>query len=300
VIEQRIDLHTHSTASDGTFSPRALVRAAAAAGLAALALTDHDTGNGLAEAEDEAKRLNVKFIPGIEISGEWPEPGLLHILGYYIDRASPALGEMSRILLAARDLRNPKIIHRLTELGCKITLEQVEAIARRGVAADQPVVLGRPHIAQAMVEAGSVASVKQAFDVYLGTGGAAYFAKERLTPRQAIHCIHEAGGVAVVAHPIELGATNPAHLQTMINHLQEAGLDGLEVWHCEQDAKYSEMLLHLAKRYDLVATGGSDFHGRNKPDVMLGRGKGNVSVPAEVLERLEARWQQRRSARVHA
>ena len=295
-----VDLHTHSTASDGTYSPTALVQAAASAGLVGLALTDHDTGNGLEEAALEAARLGLRFVPGIEISADYPAPGTLHILGHFIDPKSDALHEMSRILLDARNARNPKIVARLNELGCSITMAQVEGIARAGVPEGAPFVVGRPHVAQALVQAGCVANIKQAFEVYLGTTGAAYFPKERLTPRQAIDCIHKAGGLATLAHPVQLRTENPAHTQTVINHLAEAGLDGIEVYHCDQQPRDSEFFLALARRYDLLATGGSDFHGHNKADVILGRGRNNVRVPVELLDRLEARWKQRRSTEIQA
>ena len=344
------DLHTHSTASDGSLTPTQLMQAAAAVGLGAIALTDHDTGNGLAEAQAEANRLGIKFVPGIEISAEFPLPGTLHILGHFVDADSPGLAEMSRILLEGRNERNPKIIKRLNELGCRITMEQVEQMARGGRAAtagapnvsgaavmarkvvptpssaswpaghtglptrasapllpetaDTPAVpaergerggstLGRAHMAQVLVANGCVASIKQAFDVYLGAGGAAYFDKERLTPRQAIDCIHKAGGLATVAHPVQLKGQNPAHYQTMINHLVEAGLDGIEVWHSDHTERDTALFLALAERYDLVTTGGSDFHGRAKLDVALARGRSNVQVPMAVYERLEERWRSR-------
>ena len=287
-----VDLHTHSTASDGTFSPTALMEAANAIGLAGIALTDHDTGNGLREARASAERLGVRFVPGIEISADYPAPGTMHILGHFIDVDSPALAAMSRTLLAARDERNPKIVRRLNELGCKITMEHVEKIARENVKSGEPVVIGRPHIARALVEAGCVANMKQAFDVYLGTTGAAYFPKERLSPRQAISCIHDAGGVATLAHPIQLRTTNFAHTQTVLNHLKEAGLDGIEVWHSDHGPREMAFFHEMAEKYDLVPTGGSDFHGHNKADVILGRGRNNVKVPAEVLDRLEERWRE--------
>jgi predicted metal-dependent phosphoesterase TrpH len=291
-----VDLHTHSTASDGSMAPSALMRAAAGAGLAVIALTDHDTWNGIAEARAAAGEEGVRLVAGIEISADWPAPGEMHILGHFVDDQSEALGEMSRILLEARGIRNPKIVARLNELGCGVTMEQVEAIAHRGVPADQPVVVGRPHIAEALVESKCVANMKQAFDVYLGTTGAAYFPKERLTPRQAIECIHKTGGLATLAHPIRLRTENPAHLQTVLNHLAEAGMDGLECWHSDHDEKWVELCLELAKRYALIPTGGSDFHGSKKLDIRLGQGRGNVRVPYEVFERLEARWKQKRHA----
>lgn len=295
-----VDLHTHSTASDGTLTPTELMRAAAEVGLAAIALTDHDTCNGIAEAQAEVDRLGggVRLITGIEISATFPGPGVLHILGHFVDPLSPALKEISKILLAGRNERNPKIVRRLNELGCRISMEQVEEIARRGVpeAGGGKFTVGRPHIAQALVANGSVASIKQAFDVYLGTTGAAYFDKEMLTPRQAFECIHKAGGLATVAHPVQLKAQNTAHFQTIINHLVEAGLDGIEVWHSDHTERDVAFLLEMAKRYDLVTTGGSDFHGRVKEQVALGVGKNNVRVPVEVLERLEERWRVKRSA----
>jgi len=293
-----VDLHSHSTASDGTLSPTQLMKAAADAGLAGIALTDHDTGNGLKEAAAEAARLGIRFVPGIEISAEFPAPGTLHILGHFVDPDSDGLKKMSRILLEGRNARNPKIIAKLQSLGCKVTMEMVEGIARERVKEGQPVVLGRPHIAEALLRSGAVANIKQAFDVYLDRKGAAFFDKERLTPRQAIECIHEAGGLATVAHPVQLRCENPAHLATTINHLAEAGIDGIEVWHCDHDEKASAMMLDLAKRYNLLTTGGSDFHGSPKPDVILGRGRNNVKVPVEILDRLEAEWKRRRHAAV--
>lgn len=297
---QFVDLHTHSTASDGTSSPTALIEAAAAANLAGIALTDHDTGNGLPEAAAAAARLGIRFIPGVEISADYPAPGTLHILGHFIDPDSPIFDDMSRTLLEARNQRNPRIVARLNELGCPITMDQVNAIASRGVAPGAPYVVGRPHIAQALVNANCVASIKQAFDVYLGTTGSAFFPKERLTPRQAIDFIHKAGGLATVAHPIQLRTDNFAHTATVINHLAEAGLDGIECYHSDHNEQHTQLYLELARRYNLIPTGGSDFHGHNKADVRLGRGRDNVKVPVEVLDRLEARWKEKRAAAPNA
>jgi len=288
------DLHTHSTFSDGTLAPEQVVELAGTRELTGIALTDHDTGNGLKEAAAEAARLGIRFVPGIEISAEFPEPGTLHILGHFVDPDSDGLKKMSRILLEGRNARNPKIIAKLQSLGCNVTMEMVEGIARERVKEGQPFVVGRPHIAEALVRAGCVASMKQAFDVYLGTTGAAYFPKERLTPRQAIECIHEAGGLATIAHPVQLRCDNHAHLQTVVGNLAEAGMDGIEVWHSDHDEKASALMLEFAKRYNLIPTGGSDFHGRPKPDVVLGRGRNNVRVDVAVLDRLEAEWKKRR------
>ncbi|MGC8625430.1 MAG: PHP domain-containing protein [Phycisphaerae bacterium] len=292
---QYVDLHTHSTASDGTLTPTQLINSARAASLVGLALTDHDSGNGLLEAQTQAAKIGMRFVPGIEISAEYPQPGTMHILGYYIDPLSPALKSMSDILLEGRNNRNPRIIARLNELGCRITLPQVQDIARRGSMDGREIVVGRPHIAQAMVEARCVSSVKQAFDVYLGTTGAAYFDKERLTVRQALACIHAAGGVAVLAHPVQLRTDNPAALQHVIANLVAAGLDGIEVWHSDHRPQDRQLFLELARRYNLAATGGSDFHGAPKPDIALGLGRDNVRVPVEYLDHLEQAWRNRRT-----
>src|SRR5258706_11825610 len=182
-----VDLHAHSTASDGTFAPAEVVRLAKEAGLVGLALTDHDTIAGLAEAASEASRLGLTFVPGIEISAvPLINDGTLHILGYCIDPQNAVLTEMTRQLIDARDNRNPRIIERLRELGIEISMDEALAQAQGGV-------LGRPHIAALLVKKGVVKTIKQAFDEYLGQGGRAYFDKERLGPRDAIGRIREGG-----------------------------------------------------------------------------------------------------------
>ena len=290
-----VDLHTHSTASDGSLTPTELVLAAQRGGLAGIALTDHDSGGGLAEAYSAAAKIGLRFVPGIEISAEAPPPATLHLLGYFIDYTSPALVDMSRILLEGRNNRNPRIIARLNELGCKITMDQVLEIAHRNSnGQDRAVVVGRPHIAQALVESHCVNSLKQAFDVYLGMGGSAYFDKERLTPRQAIDCIHRAGGLVVLAHPVQLRAQNHAHLQHMIESLIDLGLDGLEVWHSDHRPQDSEFIAQIAAKHKLLVTGGSDFHGTRKPDIAIGIGRDNVRIPEHILDELESAWKARR------
>ncbi len=293
-----VDLHTHSTASDGSLTPTELVRAAVNGGLCGLALTDHDSGGGLIEAQVAADKAGLRFVPGIEISAEAPAPATMHLLGYYIDPHSPALLKMSQILIDGRNNRNPRIIAKLNELGCKITMDQVLEIAHRGDAAgNRTVVVGRPHIAQALLESHCVASLKQAFDVYLGMGGAAYFDKERLTPRQAIDCIHDAGGLAVLAHPVQLRAQNHAHLQHSIESLVDLGLDGIEVWHSDHRPQDASFLLQIATKHQLVVTGGSDFHGTRKPDINIGIGRSNVRVPEHILDELHAAWKNKFQAK---
>ncbi len=264
---QIVDLHTHSTASDGTLTPAELARLAQRSGLAGFALTDHDTVEGLAEAGAEAQRLGMEFVPGIEISATYPWPGTLHLLGYCIDPASPTLMTMARWLVEARDNRNPRIIDRLRELGIAITMEEVEAEAGGQV-------VGRPHIAAILVRKGYVSSIHQAFEKYLGQTGAAYFDKERLSPRQAIEMVLSAGGVPVLAHPVELRCGNDAQLARVVKDLADLGLAGVEVLHSEHTPELVEKYSRLADRYGLVKTAGSDFHGGNKQEIELGRAAG--------------------------
>jgi hypothetical protein len=272
-----VDLHSHSTASDGTFAPADVVRLAHEAGLVGLALTDHDTVAGLGEAAEAAAALGMTFVPGIEISAVPPvENGTLHILGYRVDPSNAVLQEMTRQLIDARDNRNPRIIAALQGLGIDVTMEEAVAQAGGGV-------LGRPHIAALMVRKGVVKTIKQAFDEYLGQGGKAYFDKERLSPRDAVARIHQAGGLAVLAHPVQLRTTNDAQLLTVLKDLVDLGLDGVEVLHSDHGPDEVEKYDRFAGRYNLLKTGGSDFHGTNKKDINLGVAGGR-RVPREWMD----------------
>ncbi len=277
-MQSLIDLHTHSTASDGTYAPAAVVDLARENGLSAIALTDHDTVAGVAEAAARAKEVGIDFLPGIEISAEFPAPGTLHILGYGVDPLSPDLRSLTETLLAGRDNRNPRIVAKLNELGMAITMDEVEAEAAGNV-------VGRPHIAAALMRKGHVKSIKEAFDKYLAQGAAAYFDKERLSPRQAIDRIRAAGGVAVLAHPVQLRTTNDAQLDRVVKDLVDLGLSGIEVYHSDHDELMVRKVRELAKKYALLQTGGSDFHGRNKPAISLGRAGGH-RVPRELYDLL--------------
>lgn len=285
-----VDLHSHSTASDGTLAPAEVVRLAVRNGLCGLALTDHDTIGGIAEAAAEAKSAGITFLSGIEISAEYPHPGTLHILGYGVDPNSACLRDLTRQLLEGRDNRNPKIIARLRELGVAITMEEVEQEARTAEAEKEgkkkPV--GRPHIAAILLRKGYVSSMKQAFDKYLAPGGLAYFDKERLTPEQALRMIHESGGLPVLAHPVQLRTADDAQLLGVIEELKGMGLAGLEVIHSDHDAALVEKYSQYAERFGLLKTGGSDFHGSNKKDIDLGTANGR-KVPREWMDALLAR-----------
>jgi len=266
-------------------SPAEVVRLGKESGLSAMALTDHDTVGGIAEARAEAHRAGMDFLAGIEISAEFPHPGTLHILGYGVDPQSPVLREMMRTLLEGRDNRNPRIVEKLRESGVAITMAEVEQEARGGAEELARKPIGRPHIAAILLRKGYASSIKQAFDKYLAPGGLAYFDKERLSPRQAIERIGQAGGVAVLAHPVQLRTGNDAQLERVVKDLVDLGLAGIEVIHSDHDEAMVEKYSLLAERYNLVKTGGSDFHGSNKKDIQLGRAGGR-RIPREFFDAL--------------
>ena len=274
--ETFVDLHCHSTASDGTLKPADVVALARKNGLTALALTDHDTVAGVEEAASAAHDAGIDFLAGIEISAEFPHPGTMHILGYGVDPQNPALAKLTETLLAGRGNRNPRIVEKLNELGVAVTMAEWEAEANGGV-------LGRPHLAAILHRKGYVSSIKQAFDKFLGQGAPAYFDKERLTPQQAIARIGESGGIAVLAHPVQLRLQNDAQLERVVKDLVDLGLAGLEVIHSDHDAALIEKYSALADRHGLVKTGGSDFHGSNKKDIELGKAAGR-RIPRAVRQ----------------
>jgi predicted metal-dependent phosphoesterase TrpH len=258
-----IDLHTHSTASDGSYPPREVIRLARERGLQAMALTDHDTIDGLSEAMAAGEEFGLEVIPGVEISAESPR-GSMHILGYFLDYQSELLARRLGVLKQARLDRNPQIIAKLNRLGIPLTLEQVAAISAGGQ-------MGRPHIAQALYRGGFVRSLQAAFDKYLGNDGQAYVNKFRFPPDEAIAMIREARGVPVLAHPFTLGLPSADTLRPRLIELKKLGLAGLECYYPEHSPGQQAMYLSLARELGLLITGGSDFHGANKPEVHLGR-----------------------------
>ena len=284
------DLHTHSTASDGTDAPGDLPLLAKQAGLGAIALTDHDTTAGLAEFVDAAKKAKVKAVPGIELSADpsilHTEPdkvarlGTLHILGYFINPDAPHLAEIEARLREARAQRNPEMIAKLNELGMTIDYEEVIEAAG-GQPSGGGGIVGRPHIGQVMMQKGYVKSIHEAFARYIGQGGAAYVRKDRLSAKEAIHAIHEADGLAVLAHPIQLGIDSPAHLEHAIAKLKSLGLDGIETRHSDHEPRDTEQFNKLADQLGLLTTGGSDYHGSRKTVAL-----GGQKVPLTVYENL--------------
>jgi predicted metal-dependent phosphoesterase TrpH len=279
-----VELHCHSTASDGTLSPTDVVKLAKQSGLNALSLTDHDTVAGVGEAASAAGSLGLDFIPGIEISAEYPSPGTMHILGYGVDAENPKLKRLTEELIAGRDNRNPRIVAKLNEMGIAVTMKEWEDEAKGSV-------LGRPHLAAILQRKGYVSSIKQAFDKYIGQGAPAYFDKERLTPKQAIERIRASGGLPVLAHPIQLRTSNDAELERVVKDLLDLGLVGLEVIHSDHDTALVEKYTQLANRFGLLKTGGSDFHGSNKKDIELGLARGR-RIPREFFDRLIEKHQE--------
>ncbi len=280
------DLHMHSTASDGTDAPGDLPRLAKQAGLKAIALTDHDTTAGLAVFVASAKAARVKAVPGIELSADpsvlYADPGkvarlgTLHILGYFINPEAPHLREIEARLREARAQRNPEMVRRLQELGMNIDYEEVIKAA-----GGEGAIVGRPHIGQVMMRKGYVKSIHEAFTRYIGQGGEAYVRKDRLSAEEAINAIHLADGLAVLAHPTQLGIDSAIQLEHAVATLKKLGLDGIETRHSDHEPRDTERFTKLAEKLGLLTTGGSDYHGSRKT-VELGGQK----VPLTVYERL--------------
>lgn len=266
-----VDLHTHSAASDGQLAPEELVRLADAARLAAVALTDHDTTAGIAAAKAAARKFpELRFIAGIEMSAKFPA-GMLHVLGLGIDEGCAGLQETLRQVRGAREERNPKIIAALGRLGMKISMEDVLAATASGGRREEGEIVGRLHIAEALRRKGYVRTAKEAFDRYIGNNGPAYVDKERLEPSEAIRAIREAGGAAVLAHPVQLRYENSAQLERILRSFISAGMNGIEVYHTDHRPEQTRLYLDLARRFGLLVTGGSDFHGPVRQDAVLGR-----------------------------
>lgn len=275
-----IDLHAHSTASDGSDSPATLMGIAARAGLAAVALTDHDTVEGLAEARAAADEAGVRLVPGCELSCEVGEANM-HLLVYFLDDGPGPLQDRLAGLQEARSDRNRRIVTVLNEHGLDVSLEEILQESGGGS-------VGRPHVAGVLMRKGYVQSVQEAFDVWLARGKPAYLERERLVPAEAISLAHASGAVAVMAHPTSLGFDGP-EMERCIAGLADDGLDGLECEYGRYSPDLRAALRSLAERFGLAVTGGSDYHGRYKPDLSLGTGLGDLNVPDDLLERLEAR-----------
>jgi hypothetical protein len=274
----RLDLHLHTTCSDGSVEPARVLAMAKTAGVVALAITDHDIVQGIPEALAAGAELGIEVIPGIELSSLHGQIEV-HILGYGLDwQDSTLAGRLAR-LRAGRHERNPVIIERLRALGLAVTYEEVLALA--GTEA-----VGRPHIARLLMQKGYVTSAKEAFDRYLAEGAAAYVPRSLPTPAEAIGWLRDAGGVPVLAHPLWLKQSGESLFRTCAM-LKEAGLMGVEVHYSTHKPQQTAEYLDVAKRLDLLVTGGSDFHGVTKPDIAVGVGRGGLEVPTALLAPLK-------------
>jgi predicted metal-dependent phosphoesterase TrpH len=281
----RIDLHTHTTASDGSLSPEDLVKLAKHQGVSALAVTDHDSVAGLKRAADEGIRQGVEIIPGIEISCLYREVEL-HILGYFINQEDPGLQPTLEQYLTSRNDRNPRIVGRLQALGLDLTYEEVKDFAGSAT-------VGRPHIAQVLLRKGYVKSVSEAFDRYLADGGPAYVPRVLPTPAEAIGLIRQVGGIPVLAHPVYASRIDEPFGQVCLT-LKGWGLLGLEAIYSNHTQQQTDRYSSTAREHELLITGGSDFHGVAKPTIQVGTGYGALTIPADLLEPMRAMASSRR------
>jgi 3',5'-nucleoside bisphosphate phosphatase len=277
-----IDLHSHTTASDGSYSPFELVQEAKAIGLDALAITDHDNFDGFNEALPHAREAGLNLICGIELSTKLHQSNkkTVHLLGYFLS-GSAAFGFQDWItgIQAARRDRNRRLAARLQGLGIDVRIEEVEALGGN--------MAGRPHFARLMVRKGYCANTREAFDCYLDEAAQAYVYREEPLLAEGIQRIREGGGISSLAHPIRLGKRDHVEEEQLIASMCDAGLQAIEAFHSDHKAADAERYLAIARKYGLKITGGSDFHGDNKPNVMLGRGvNGNLEIPTSLLDEL--------------
>jgi predicted metal-dependent phosphoesterase TrpH len=268
-----IDLHIHSTFSDGSVAPEDIVVQCKRLGISAIALTDHDNMAGVPAFIDACREQGITGISGVEISAALDEEfadSTLHILGYGLDPQNTQVKELLGRVLDGRAWRNEQIMEKLSDIGVGLEWDAVEACAGEDV-------IGRPHIAQAMIDREYVSSVQEAFDRYLAKGAPAYVDRYRLYPEEAIKMIKDAGGLTFFAHPFTW-IDDETRLEQELIKFKEMGLAGIEVYHSDHDSEQIIALLRLAKKLDLMVVGGSDFHGGSKPLIKLGSGRGNLDI----------------------
>jgi predicted metal-dependent phosphoesterase TrpH len=280
-----IDLQLHSCFSDGSDTPTELVKQAKKLGLTAIALTDHDTIYGIPEFIEAGLKYNIITVPGVEISVDTklPNNGHMHILGLFIDPKYEPLKNHLDFLRKERNKRAVKIIDKLAQLGHKITLEELHAEAGEGS-------IGRPHVAKLLLRRNIVSSLQEAFDLYLAKGKPAYIDKIKFDEAGAIGMIKEAQGLAVLAHPNLMNYNSLQETKERILSLKKHGLDGFEVYYSRMSQKYSNKLIKFAKKYNFAISGGSDYHGKNKDNISMGTGMGQLNIPDSVYTDLENRW----------
>ncbi len=270
-----VDLHVHSNASDGTFSPSQVVELAKNAGLDAFALTDHDTTAGVPEALEKGRDLNIEVIPGIEVSSSF-DGTEIHILGLFVNSDDPVLAAMLEKMRISRDRRNEKMLENLAADGISFTKEEL--------CGDNPdTIITRAHIAHALVAKGICSGMDQAFKKYLQYGGRYCPQKEHLSPEEVVKTLISNGAFVALAHPFQY-KFGDKKMEELIAHMADLGMKGLEVYHSSNNKLESMKLQEMAVRHHLLPTGGSDFHGRNKPDISIGTGRGGLRVSSLLLE----------------
>lgn len=279
-MRKLIDLHVHSTASDGTLTPSQLVDEAMLVGISSFALTDHDTVDGIEESLLSAEGKDLEVIPGVELSTEYQNRIEIHILGLFIDHNNRILKERLLTFRDHRDNRNAQMVEALQNEGFQISMPELSQKYEESV-------ITRAHIARYLAESGQLKSIQHAFQKYIGDGKRCYIERDKITPSEAIELIHEAGGIAVVAHPC-LYRMKRIECESMFAELKEKGLDGIEaIYSCNLGSDERDFR-SLAKKYGLLVSGGSDFHGTNKPYIHFGLGKGNLYIPEDILAKMKA------------
>ncbi|MBU1862447.1 MAG: PHP domain-containing protein [Candidatus Omnitrophica bacterium] len=277
-----VDLHLHSTYSDGTYTPAELIHMAEMKGMEAIGITDHDTINHIKEVHKLGAKAKLRdVLAGVEVSAEFSS-GTMHIVGYFVDPDNTDLCDMLNRFTAGRSERNPQIIEKLNALGVSITYDEVLKEANGAS-------VGRPHIANVMVQKGAVRSMKEAFDKYLAKGAPAYVNRTRASSEKIIAVIKKAGGVSFLAHPRQLGVGKKKELERIVARLADEGLDGIEAYsssHTREDVHRYE---GLAQKYQLLLSGGSDFHGLGKEHIVLGFVGAGVTLSYDIIKKMKER-----------
>lgn len=278
-MTDKIDLHAHSTASDGTLSPQELAKRAKINGLRACAITDHDTTDGVKEFLSECEKNGIEGIPGVEISAQHDKT--MHIVGLFIDAENRELNEKLSLLRGGREVRNCKMIELLQKGGFEITEADITSQKDGATMANT----GRAHIAKAMVKKGYVRDTSEAFEKYIKRGNPYYVKRLTYSPKESIDMIHAAGGIAILAHPI-LIATDYDKLFPIVKEMKDCGMDGMECYYNNYTPEFQKMCRDMCSELNLLQSGGSDFHGANKPDIELGEVSTGI-VPYEILEKIK-------------
>lgn len=278
-MEKYTDLHCHSTASDGTLKPQEVVKLAVDSGLASIALTDHDTADGLDEFMKAGENFGIETIPGIELASGYKNTEL-HIVGLFIDYKSRALKESMEYIVGEREDRNKRMIKALKGLGLEVSLEELEENAGGNI-------ITRAHYANVLVNKGYVKTKQEAFDKYISAGRPGYVKRETLTPKKCIEVIRESGGIPVLAHATLYGF-GYLEIHETVGLLKEYGLMAMETMYSTYTEKQAEEMRKICEYYSLLKSGGSDFHGANKPDIILGTGMGNLRIPQEFADKMKS------------